>query len=80
MLEIESAETDNAVVRHATLIDELRNSADVEHGANNGDFMSRSIENGPNCNETRIARIDKGSSRRGVVSLCPIANQCRSNI
>jgi hypothetical protein len=41
MLTIKSAETNNAVVHYATLIDEPRNSADVEHGANNGNFMNR---------------------------------------
>ena len=70
--------SDNAFVRHATLIDESRNSADVDNGANNGKFMNQKYSN---CNETRVGRIDKRSeSVQNVVLFYPIVSQCGSNI
>lgn len=45
---LKSAEVRQCLLfRYNTLIDELRNSPDVEHGANNSKFMNQNIQNGP---------------------------------
>jgi len=74
--------TNNAIVHDATFID--NGSFAIQRMLNMAPTMATlwtgTMKIVPNCNETWIARIDKGSGRTDVVPFCPIVNWCGSNI